>query len=129
MRDDDLYETIRARGDLDSTAAAREAAQATMRTLGERIAHGEAEALADAVPDDLAGAVTSLGGEAQAFEPDAFVSRVADREEKGDASGAERHVQATFETVGSRVNRREWRDVRAQLPESYAPLYEVSAVQ
>lgn len=124
MRDAELYEEIRDRGDLETTDAARDAAKATMRTLGERIAHGEAEALADGLPDELAGAIAGPGGEAEAFGPEEFVDRVSDREDEADREAAQRHVRATLETVGTRANRQEWRDVREQLPGEYAGLYE-----
>lgn len=127
MRRDDLYDEIRERGDLRSTDAARDAAKATLETLGERITKGEAEDLADGLPDELAGAVAGPGGEAEAFGPDEFVDRVSDREEVADPEAAVRHVQSTLETVGRRTNRDEWRDVRQQLPDEYAALYEVSA--
>lgn len=122
MRRDNLFDTIRDRGALDSEAAARDSAQATMRTLGERIAAGEAEAVADRLPDELAGPLVADGGDAEPFPPSEFVDRVRQRE---DADGAtSRHVRAVLETVGERLNRREWRDVRAQLPPEYGTLYE-----
>lgn len=127
MRRDDLYDEIRERGGLRSTDAARDAAKATLETLGERITKGEAEALADGLPDELAGAVAGPGGEAEAFGPDEFVDRVSDREEAADPEAAVRHVQSTLETIGRRTNRDEWRGVRQQLPDEYAALYEVSA--
>ena len=125
MREEELYETIRERGALESTEAARDAAEATLETLGERITKGEAEDLADGLPDELAGAVAGPGGEAEAFGADEFVDRVSDREEEADPEAAIRHIEATLETVGDRTNRDEWREVRRQLPDEYAGLYEV----
>lgn len=125
MRDEQLYESIRERADLESTDAAREAAAATLRTLGERIANGEATDLAEHLPAELADAVVEPGDEADASGPDEFVSRVVERLDDVDPAAAERLVQATFEAVGSRTNLREWRDVRTQLPGEFGRLYEV----
>ena len=126
MKENGRYEAIADRGDLDTTDAARDAARATLETLGERITRGEAESLAHDLPDELAGAVAGPGGEAEAFGPREFVDRVSDREAEGaaDQEAAQRHVRATLETLGSRVNRHEWRDLRDQLPEEYASLWE-----
>ena len=124
MQENGLYEAIADRGDLESTDAARDAARATLETLGERVTHGEAESLADELPDELAGAVAGPGGEAEEFGPPEFVDRVSDRESEADQEAAQRHVRATLETLGIRVNRLEWRDLRDQLPEEYASLYE-----
>lgn len=125
MREEEQHETIRERGALESTEAARDAARATLETLGERITKGEAEVLAEGLPDELAGAVAGPGGEAEAFDAEEFVDRVSDREEAADPEAAVRHVEATLETIGDRSNRSEWRDVRRQLPDEYASLYEV----
>jgi len=123
MRENDLTETLRERGDFDSGDAARDGAQATLRTLGERVAAGEAEAVADHLPNDLAGPLLTDGGDADAFSPSEFVDRVDRREEVADGD-AETHVRAVLGTLGERVNRREWRDLRAQLPAEYGPLCE-----
>ena len=124
MNQEDLYETIRERGELETTEAARDAARATLRTLGERITHGEAKDLADGLPQELAGAITGPENQAEAFGPREFVDRVSDREDDADQEAAQRHVRATLETIAERANHEEWRDVRDQLPEEYTPLYE-----
>ena len=124
MQDDDLYEAIRDRGGMDSAEDARDAATATLHTLGQRITRGEAEDLADHLPDELAGAVAGAGEEAEQFGPKEFVDRVSDREDQADQEAAQRHVRAVMETLSVRVNRTQWRDVREQLPQEYAALYE-----
>lgn len=123
--DAELYEKMRDRGNLETTDAAREAAKATMRTLGERITPGEAEAIAVGLPDELGGTIAGLGGDAEAFGPEEFVDWVADREDEADQKVALRHARAILVTVGTRANRLEWRDVREQHPEEYAAFYEV----
>lgn len=126
MQDDDLYEAIRDRGGMDSAEDARDAAKATLHTLGQRITRGEAEDLADHLPEELAGAVVGAGTdeEAEEFGPREFVDRVSDREDQADQEAAQRHVRAVMETLGVRVNRLQWQDVREQLPGEYAALYE-----
>ena len=124
MQENGLYDAIRDRGGMDTTDDAQDAAMATLHTLGERITGGQAADLADYLPDELAGAVAGPGGEAEEFGPREFVDRVADREAEADQEAAQRHVRATMETLGVRVNRLQWRDVRGQLPEEYASLYE-----
>lgn len=123
MRSDSFVSTVRERADLPSEAAARDAIQARLRVLGHRIAHGEAEAIADELRDEFAGPLLEAGGNAESFSPEAFVDRVA-ADLGVEASDAERRVRAVFETLGERLNRGEWQDVRAQLPAGYGPLYE-----
>lgn len=122
MRREQLIETIQDRGDLDSNEAARDAAEATMRTLGERIATGEAEIIADKLSDELAGPLMTNGGDADSFSPSEFVDRVEKREETADGD-VEQHVSAVLQTLSERLNYGEWRDIRTQLPSEYKPLY------
>jgi uncharacterized protein (DUF2267 family) len=65
-------------GDLDPPEAVR-AVQATLETLGERISGGESDDLAAELPEPLRHLVRS-DGNAEAFDFDEFLRRVAERE-------------------------------------------------
>ena len=122
MRHRDFVEVVWARGDFESEAAARDAAEATMRTLGERIAAGEAKTIGEQLPDGLSGPLMTAGGDAESFPPTEFVDRVGRREDGAD--DPERHVRAVFEALRFRLDGGEWPDLRTQLPPEYGALFE-----
>jgi uncharacterized protein (DUF2267 family) len=74
---------------------AERATEAVLRTLGERIAAGEARELAAALPRPLHGPLLEPGGDAQPFEAREFVGRLAEREGT-DPATAEKHARAVF---------------------------------
>lgn len=120
MQQNEIVDRIESRGDFESESAALDAAQATLRTLGERISAGQAEDIAEQLPDELAGPVLTAGGEAEAFSPSTFVGRVSHRE---DADGeTESHVRAVLRTVGDALEKDQWDAVTGQLPPEYRPL-------
>lgn len=123
MRYQDFIDAVRENGDLATDAAAHDAAEATMQTLGERISAGEAKPIADQLPDDLAGPLLTAGGNAEAFQPSEFVDRV-DRRQDETWDDTERHVRAVLEALSERLEGAEWRDARKQLPPEYDALYE-----
>src|SRR2546423_9481935 len=72
--------------------SAERAVRATLQTLAERIAGGEARDLAEQLPPELAPWLATTSG-AERFDVDAFLRRVAGREGT-DVATAERHVRA-----------------------------------
>jgi uncharacterized protein (DUF2267 family) len=109
-----------------SWTEAEQAARATLQTLGERIAWGEARQLAEDLPAELRDWLLDAGGDAEPFDAREFVRRVADREQV-DLETAERHAHAVFIALARLVRGDEIRDLIAQLPSGYAGLLEEAA--
>jgi uncharacterized protein (DUF2267 family) len=101
---------------------AERATRATLQTLGDRLARGEAQDLADELPDDLAPLVATATADAQPFDVDEFFRRVAAAEGIDDLEAAERHARAVFDALGRVLSDREVADMIAQLPRDYRPL-------
>jgi uncharacterized protein (DUF2267 family) len=100
--------------------SAERAAQATLQTLGERIAAGEARDLAEQLPVELAPWVAT-SGDAERFDVDEFLRRVAEREGV-DVESAQQHARAVFEALRRALTPKELADTVAELPKDYAPL-------
>ncbi len=96
------------------------ATRATLETLAERIAAGDARDLAERLPPEP-GPFIATTSPAEAFDADEFVRRVAEREDV-DAETAEWHVQAVFEAVARAVGEDEYEDFVAELSKDYWPL-------
>jgi uncharacterized protein (DUF2267 family) len=100
---------------------AERAAQATLETLGERIAWGEARDLAEDLPAKLREWLLDAGGDAEPFDAREFIRRVADREQV-DPETAEQHARAVFIALARLVRGNEIRDLLAELSKDYAGL-------
>lgn len=110
--------------DLESPEAAHKATIATLQTLGERISRGEAEDVATYLPQECAEALTeSATDDPQDYSVDEFVDRVADQEGVN-ADEAQTHIQAVTTVLTQTASNRELRNVWAQLPPEYEPLFE-----
>ncbi|MEA2254578.1 MAG: hypothetical protein QOG35_623 [Solirubrobacteraceae bacterium] len=96
------------------------ATRATLQTLAERIAAGEARDLAAELPAELAPWIGTTTP-AERFGVDEFVRRIAEREEV-DVADAERHARAVLGALGQAVSPRELDDVAAELPKDFAAL-------
>jgi uncharacterized protein (DUF2267 family) len=103
-----------------SRERAEQAVRATLETLGERIADGEARDLVEQLPPEVAPWLP-IAGPAERFDVDEFLARVARREDV-DIASAERHVRAVFDALSRAVTPQELSDVIAELPADYAPL-------
>jgi uncharacterized protein (DUF2267 family) len=99
---------------------AERATHATLKTLGERVTAGELDDVAAQMPPELA---PSLAGprEAEGFDAEEFVRRVAQREDVPFET-AERHVRAVFAALGQAISPKELSDLEAQLSRDYRPL-------
>src|SRR3954447_12739407 len=87
------------------TEGARRATRATLETLGERISRGEARDLAAQLPPELAPLVAT-DHDAEAFDVEEFLRRVAEREEV-DLEAAQRHATAVLTALGRAVDAQE----------------------
>jgi uncharacterized protein (DUF2267 family) len=100
---------------------AERAVRATLQTLAERIARGEARDLAAQLPFELAPWLNAGTADAEPFEADEFLRRVAERTD-GDPDTALRLSRAVFDALSRAVTRQEWDDTVAELPRDFAPL-------
>jgi uncharacterized protein (DUF2267 family) len=94
---------------------------ATLQTLAERITGGEAEDLAAQLPQELKPYLTGVAEEAERFEVDTFIARVAERAGI-DTDQALAHVGAVFATLREAVTAGELDDIAAQLPDGLRDL-------
>jgi uncharacterized protein (DUF2267 family) len=113
--------TIQQRAGISWEQAER-AAHATLRTLGERIAWGEARDLGDDLPQELrAWLLEDAEGDAEPFDADQFAERVAEREGVDPGTAAE-HARAVFVALARLVRGDEIEDLVAELPKDYERL-------
>jgi uncharacterized protein (DUF2267 family) len=101
---------------------AGQVAVAVLEVLAERIAGGEADDLAQHLPDELGAALergkARTGGKAQRMSLDEFVRRVAEREGV-DHTQAFEHAAAVLRTLRDAVPDKEFSDLLHQLPRAY----------
>jgi uncharacterized protein (DUF2267 family) len=100
---------------------AERAARATLETLAERISWGEARDLAADLPSDVREWLVAAGSNAERFDVNEFVRRVAEREGV-DTDTAERHARAVLIALARLERSQEIADLLAELPKDYAPL-------
>jgi uncharacterized protein (DUF2267 family) len=121
---DEFVDRVAGRAGLDTAAAAR-AADAVLETLGERVAGGEADDIAAALPLELRPAIERgkerTRGKATRMSLDEFVARVADREGVAWEDALE-HARAVFTTLRETLPDKEWSDMLDELPSGYQEL-------
>ena len=124
MKHDGFIGQVQHRARLSSRGAAERATRATLETLAERLAGGEAKDLAAQLPPEigehLKGQWSALG---ERFSLDEFFRRVSLREGV-DLSDAVFHARAVIEVLSEAVSQGEMDDVRAQLPTEFDRLFE-----
>lgn len=108
--------TVAEFGGLDRDDAER-ATRATLQTLAERIAEGEARDLAAALPPETA-AWLATKTPAERFDLEEFLRRVGERAGV-DPTGAERYASAVFAALGRAVSGDEYDDMVAELPRQF----------
>jgi uncharacterized protein (DUF2267 family) len=116
----EFLRAVAERAGLDEEQA-RQATEAVLETFGERIAGGEAEDLAQQLPEPAAAPLLRAGGDPQAIPAEEFVHRVAERESAPDVVARE-HARAVLTTVRESVTADEWRDTVSELPREYDEL-------
>lgn len=124
MRYDDFIGNAQHRLELSSRGEAVRASRATLTTLGERLAPGEASDLAGPLPMEIDRFLTEADS-GQQFGYDEFVDRVAERAEV-EESEATFYAQAVVSLVHEAVPESEIEDVRAQLPDAFDGLFELA---
>jgi uncharacterized protein (DUF2267 family) len=109
-----------------SEHTARLLTEGTLLTLAERISGGEAEDLAERVPDQLRPYLIRLTEPAVPFSYDEFMRRVA--EYAGvDWPTAEQGVGAVLSALHETVGHKEFTDAMAQLPREFEQLVTIAS--
>jgi uncharacterized protein (DUF2267 family) len=115
-----FVERVSERAGLDDERA-RQAIDAVLTAFAERIAGGEAEDLAQQLPEPAAEPLRHADGDAHHVPVDEFVRRIAAREHEPEAIARE-HARAVLTTVREAVTAEEWDDTLAELPREYERL-------
>ncbi|MEV4786128.1 DUF2267 domain-containing protein [Streptomyces tuirus] len=101
-----------------SLEAAEALTRATFEVLADRISGGEAQDLAEPLPEPLKSWLRTDEEIAKGYGANAFVRRVADRAEVP-RELAEAGIRAVLATLREAVGDQEFRDATAQLPGEY----------
>ncbi|MFB6234194.1 MAG: DUF2267 domain-containing protein [Halopenitus sp.] len=102
-----------------SAAEADDAAEATLRTLGERVSHGEAEDVADYLQEPAdQWLVEEAETEPEAFDGDEFIRRVAVRADVDEGTARE-YADAASDALAGIVPTLELDRMNEQLPDEY----------
>ncbi|QBD78921.1 DUF2267 domain-containing protein [Ktedonosporobacter rubrisoli] len=127
MDHDAFIGQVQHRAHLSSRGDAERATRATLQTLGERLAGGEAKDLASQLPPQLAQyTLSGLPGLGERFPLDEFYLRVSDRE-GANLQDATHHAQAVIGVLQTAVSKGEIDDILAQLPAEYNRLFITAA--
>jgi uncharacterized protein (DUF2267 family) len=110
---------------LNDTEMATILSRATLQVLAQRISGGEARDIARQLPGDLDEALRPEHEQAEPFDLEVFIQRVADRA-LVDFEAARAGVRAVFQTLREAVTGDEFEDVLAQLPREYTTLLDES---
>lgn len=120
MRYDEFLAHVRDSSNLADTDHAEQAVQATLDVLGQRLSGGETADLAEQLPEQLQQLINSHTGDAESFDVDEFLHRVADREARGcSTEEAREHAHAVLSTMTESVTTEERDNFRSQLPPGY----------
>ena len=129
MREEQIAATIRETGKIDSAEHARDAARATLRVLGQRLAGGETKDLAAQLPAGLKDALPE-SGPGERFGVEEFYRRVAEEEHRDcTPAQARQHARAVVAALRVGLSEGEFDDFAAQLPKDYDDLLGTSPVQ
>lgn len=125
MQYDQFVGEVQNRARLPSRGETVRAIQATLETLAERVAGGEVEDLAAQLPPELGTHLQDAEG-TERFSVDDFFLRVAAKQ-SADVPDAAHHARAVMAVLQEAITTGELEDVRAQLPDSYTPLFEAGS--
>jgi uncharacterized protein (DUF2267 family) len=125
MRYDEFLEHVQHRAGLSSRAEAEHATRATLETLAERLAGGEAHDLAAQLPPELARYLQLPdAGIGAKLTLDEFFELVSEREGV-DLEDSTLHARVVIGVLTEAVSQGEIKDVRVQLPAALAQLFNV----
>ncbi|WP_020500354.1 DUF2267 domain-containing protein [Sciscionella marina] len=119
MKDYEIIAAVRRTVGLSDDEHARNATEATLTVLGQRLAGNEPADLAAQLPPSVAEALPESGGRGT-FGLEEFCRRVGDAEGRGCTQDAAReHARAVVAALKAGVSRGEFDDLIAQLPADY----------
>ena len=121
MKFDEFVGQVQHRAQLASTAEAVRAIRATLQSLAERLDAGEAKDLGAQLPRELA-FYLQTAEHRKRMTLDDFLHKVAEREQV-DLPDAVYHSRVVIEVLQEAVSAGEIRDVLAELPAEWAPLF------
>jgi uncharacterized protein (DUF2267 family) len=122
---DEFIKEVQTRGYMESRQEAENATKATLETLGERLAGGEPKDLASQLPPEIAEYLRYEGEqEPNPFSVDEFFERVNEKDPGVDEPRAVYYARVVLAVLQDAVTQGLIDDVRSQLPEEYAPLFE-----
>jgi uncharacterized protein (DUF2267 family) len=125
LKYDEFIAPVRHRAGLGSHAEAERATRATLETLAERLAGGEAHDLASQLSPELARYLELPdAGIAAKLTLDEFFELVSEREGV-DLPDATLHARVVIGVLTEAVSLGEIKDVRVQLPAAFAQLFNV----
>ena len=125
MRYDEFIGQVQRRAGLGSHSEAERATRATLETLAERLAGGEAHDLAAQMPPELARyLLLPDAGIGAKLTLDEFFELVSEREGV-DLEDSTLHARVVIGVLTEAVSLGEIQDVRVQLPAAFAQLFNV----
>ena len=125
MKYDEFIAQVERRTGLDSREAAIRATSATLETLAERLAGGEAKDLASQLPPEIGVYLQQpFAGAGEPFSLDEFFQRVSNREGVSLADGTY-HARIIIALISEVVTMGEIENVRSQLPTNFRELFDV----
>lgn len=123
MKYDEFIKHVQSFAMLDSRELAEKAAQATLKTIAERIVGNEASQLAAQLPSQLSQYLRGHDGEnGDHFSLKEFYQRVSQKEGVEPTTAA-LHARAVFAVLNMAVTPGEFADVRANFSEDYEELF------
>ena len=126
MRYDEFIGQVQHRAGLGSHAEAERATRATLETLAERLAGGEAHDLAAQLSPELARSLEAPdAGIGAKLTLDEFFELVSEREGV-DLEDSTLHARVVIGVLTEAVSLGEIQDVRVQLPAAFAQLFNVA---
>ncbi len=126
MKYDEFIGQVQNRARLASRGDAERAARATLATLTERLAGGEAKDFISQLPGELGEqiALETVGaGIGERFSPNEFFRRVGIREGT-ELPQATFHARAVIDVLKEAISAGELKDIRSQLPPEFNRLFE-----
>lgn len=125
MRYGEFVDLVLRRAGLNDWNEALNAIEATLKTLGERLSAAEAADLAAQLPPAIGRFLTVVDTNKD-FGLETFYKHVSQRASIGQPIAME-HARAVMSVVAESVSAGELRDVLAQLPDEYTPLFTFSS--
>lgn len=125
MNYDEFIGQVQARARLGSTGEAVRATRATLAVLGQRLFGGEVEDLAAQLPSEV-GYYLQQTEASESFGLNEFFRRVSEHEGV-DLPDAVHHARVVISVVQEAVTPSEVKDIRAQLPDEFDPLFEAGS--